>query len=75
MAQPLTADDILPLVAQLCPQERAGFFRLVTTRDGDAKACRVVPPTHDEFSSDDEPLGWDSEGWENVGVRAAGGGR
>ncbi len=64
---PLTADDIFPLVAQLSPQERARFFRLITTSGGDAKAYRVVPPTPDEFSSDDDPLGWDAEGWEHVG--------
>ena len=67
MAEPLTADDILPLVAQLSPQERARFVRLITTSGGDAKAYDRVPPSPDEFSTDEDPLGWDAEGWENVG--------
>jgi hypothetical protein len=67
MAQPLTADDILPLLAQLSPQERARFFRLITSNGGDAKAYRVVPPGPDEFGSDEDLLGWDAQGWENVG--------
>ena len=67
MAEPLTADDILPLMAQLSPQERARFFRLVTTKGIDARTYRAVPPGPDEFGSDGDPLGWDAEGWENVG--------
>jgi putative ABC transport system permease protein len=31
------------------------------------QAGRSVPPSRDEFSADDEPLGWDAEGWEDVG--------
>ena len=27
---------------------------------------RSLPPTRDEFSTDDEPLAWEAEGWENV---------
>lgn len=67
MAEPLTADDILPLVARLSPQERARFFRLVTASGADAKAYHVVPPTPDEFTTDEDPLAWDAEGWEGVG--------
>jgi hypothetical protein len=67
MSQPLTADDIIPLVAQLSPTERARFFRLIRAVGNDAEAYRVAPPAPNEFSGDEDALAWDSGGWENVG--------
>lgn len=69
MAKPLTADDILPLVACLTPQERLRLLRLINVRAGvdQRDAYRALPPARDEFSSDEDPLSWDAEGWENVG--------
>jgi len=68
MARALTADDILPLVDSLTPQERVRLLRLIATRRGDdASVYRSVPPSRDEFSADDEPLAWDAEGWEDIG--------
>jgi len=68
MAKTLTADDILPLVASLTPQERVRLLRLIALPQGaDAPVYRSVPPSRDEFSSDEEPLGWDADGWEDVG--------
>lgn len=67
MAEPLTADDVLPLIAQLSPQERARLLRLIRAPGADADAYRARPPADDEFSSDEDPLGWDAEGWENFG--------
>jgi hypothetical protein len=65
MPKPLTADDILPLVACLTPQERVRLLRLITSADGaDAAAYKAVAPGTDEFTSDDDPLSWDAEGWE-----------
>ncbi len=32
----------------------------------DVAAYESHPPTNREFSSDDESLSWDAEGWENV---------
>jgi hypothetical protein len=66
MSQPLTADDILPLVAQLSPAERQRLFQLIQAASNDAEAYGVVPPAQNELSSDDELLAWDGEGWENV---------
>ena len=67
MASPLTADDILPLVASLTPLERARLLRLIASQKGDdASVYRALPPHPDEFSSDDESLAWDAEGWENL---------
>ncbi len=68
MLKPLTADDVLPLVACLTPQERVRLLRLITSPPGaDASVYRSVPPARDEFSTDEEPLAWDAEGWEDVG--------
>jgi len=68
MAKPLSAEDILPLVASLTPQERLRLLRLIirpAADDGDI--YRVLPPRDEEFLSDEEPLAWDSEGWEGAG--------
>jgi hypothetical protein len=68
MAKPLTADDILPLVASLAPRERVRLLRLIAAPQGaDAPVYRSVPPSRDEFSADEEPLAWDADGWEDVG--------
>ena len=32
----------------------------------DAACYKAYPPTAFEFSSDDESLSWEAEGWENV---------
>ena len=33
----------------------------------DAAAYQAHPATAAEFSTDDDPLAWDADGWENVG--------
>jgi hypothetical protein len=68
MAKTLTADDILPLVASLTPQERVRLLHLIASSQGeDAAVYRSAPPSRDEFSADEEPLAWDAGGWEDVG--------
>ncbi len=68
MSKLLTADDILPLVACLTPEERVRLLRLVASTAGaDAVIYASVPPAPGEFSQDEEPLAWDAEGWEHVG--------
>ncbi len=65
MAKGLTADDILPLVASMTPQERVRLQRLIALlQGGDASLYGAVPAARDEFSVDDESLGWDADGWE-----------
>jgi len=69
MARVLTADDILLLVATLTRKERARLLRLIAAPEGNhAGAYQSAAPLHDEFSTDEEPLAWDSGGWENVGT-------
>lgn len=69
MAKTLTADDILPLVASLTPQERVRLLRLIALpRGGEAaRDYQSVPPSREEFSADEEPLAWEADGWEDVG--------
>jgi hypothetical protein len=67
MSQPLTADDILPLVAQLSPAERLRLFRLIQSVGDDLEGYRAAPPGQAEFSSDEDQLAWDGDGWENMG--------
>jgi hypothetical protein len=68
MAKPMTADDLLPLIATLAPRERVRLMRLITEQRGDEAAIyAAVPPQKDEFSADEEPLAWEAEGWETQG--------
>jgi hypothetical protein len=67
MANELKADDILPLIAKLSPEERRRLFYLVLGQNRmDAQAYDAQPPRDDEFTSNEEPLSWEGEGWENI---------
>jgi hypothetical protein len=67
MPGPTTVEEIVPLVAALSPIERARLLRLITTtRNIDSSVYEAIPPSPDEFSADEDPLAWDSEGWESV---------
>ncbi len=69
MAKRMSADDILPLVATLAPQERARLFRLMAGQpsDDDSSLYDATPPRHSEFSNNNEPLAWEADGWEDIG--------
>jgi hypothetical protein len=68
VSKSLTADDILPLVACLAPQERVRLLRLIKAPLGsDESVYRSLPPARDEFSTEEDLLAWDAEGWEDVG--------
>src|ERR1019366_2990113 len=65
MPRPLTADDIIPLVASLPDGERIKLLRWIASPHGtDASAYSAAPPTRDEFSGDDEPIAWEADGWD-----------
>lgn len=67
MLGPTTVEEIVPLVEALSPIERARLLRLISrSGQGDASVYEAVPPSHEEFSSDEDPLAWDAEGWENI---------
>ena len=68
MAKHLIADDIFPLVDCLSPDERLRLLRFISappTAD-DRDLYRALPPRNKEFSSDEDLLAWDAEGWEEV---------
>ena len=68
MPKPLTADDLLPLIAKLSSEERHRLLRLAFRQGAtDAEAYTAQPVTSDEFGSDDDPLAWDRDGWEGLG--------
>ena len=67
----LTADDLWPLVRKLPHEEQVRLAKLALMAaargpGGDREAYRVAPPTSDEFSSEDDGLSWESEGWESM---------
>ena len=68
MPSPTTVEEIVPLVEALSPSERARLLRLITwtRRDVDSSTYDAIPPRPDEFAADEDPLAWDSEGWENL---------
>ena len=69
MAKSMTVEELLPLVARLTPGERARLIRLIAAspKATAAAAYAAVPPKADEFSGDENPLEWESGGWEDVG--------
>jgi hypothetical protein len=72
MSDPLTASDFWPLILKLPHDERVRLAKLALRAaagdDSSAPAYAAAPPTTDEFSSDDEPLAWEGQGWEEFGA-------
>jgi hypothetical protein len=68
MAQPLTADDLLPLVAKLSHDEQVRLAQLALRAARDAAAYRAAPVRPDELSRDEEGASWEGEGWEAAGA-------
>jgi hypothetical protein len=65
VSQPLTANDLLPLVACLAPEERERLMRLIAAAsERDAALYQTCSPVESEFSSDADALEWKAEGWE-----------
>ncbi len=67
----LTADDLWPLVQKLPHDEQVRLAKLAlraaaTGPETDAEAYQAAPPAPDEFSSDDDSLAWEAEGWEKA---------
>jgi hypothetical protein len=69
MSQTLTAQDLWPLVQKLPHDEQVRLAKLAlraAAQSGalDADAYRAAAPSEDEFSSQEESLAWEAEGWE-----------
>ena len=64
---PLTVEQIVPLVEALPPAERARLLRLILASSNvDSSINAASPPSGIEFSTGEELLAWDSDGWEDV---------
>lgn len=51
----------------LAPRERKRLLRRISELpSGDAAVYALNPPAHEEFTVKEDPLAWDSEGWENI---------
>lgn len=60
-----TVEEIIPLVEALSPQERARLVRLIIgAANGDSSGYQAIPQTSQEFSTEEDTLAWDSEGWD-----------
>jgi hypothetical protein len=72
MSDPLTASDFWPLILKLPHDERVRLAKLALRAAADddsaAAAYAAAPPAPDEFSSDEEPLAWEGQGWEEFGA-------
>ncbi len=68
MPKHLSAEDIFPLVNCLSSDERLRLLRFISTRPvaDDPEIYRALPPRNEEFSSNEDLLAWDAEGWEGV---------
>ncbi len=69
MDRPLTAQDLWPLFLKLPHDEQLRLAkRALHAASGggreDTRAYQSAPPTADEFSIAEDPLAWESEGWD-----------
>jgi hypothetical protein len=67
----ITARDLLPLVEKLSHDEQVRLAKLAlraaaAPSSQDADAYRTAPPAPEEFSTEDESLSWEAEGWDRI---------
>jgi hypothetical protein len=68
MIEAATVEEIVPLVEALSPQERLRLFRLITgAATGDSSLYQAIPPTSQEFSTDEDPLAYEYSQVSSVG--------
>lgn len=67
MANSLAVEELLPLVEALVPRERTRLLCLLGKLPSDEAAIYAMTPTvPGECNVNEDPLAWDSEGWENI---------
>ena len=67
MSNGLTAQDLWPLVLRLPQDERVKLAKLALRAGAgldDAAAYQASPSAAGEFDDEEDPLGWEGEGWE-----------
>lgn len=68
----VTVEDLLPLVAKLTRDERIRLAQLALQaedsekREGPAEVYRIAPVQGHEVADNEDPLSWESEGWEGI---------
>lgn len=70
MPRPLTADDLLPMIAKLSTEERRRLLHHLVPRPAkgtDAEMIGAQPARSEELTNDCDALAWDAGGWENFG--------
>lgn len=65
MTKPKTAEELLPLVAELAPQERARLLQIIATSSGLAAVATAKPSSRADELTVDDLLRWDSDGSEH----------
>lgn len=72
MSDALTAQDVWPLVEKLSHDELVRLAKLALSAAARVRepgaAYTAQPPRSDEFASEDDPLSWEGEGWEQLGA-------
>jgi hypothetical protein len=67
-AERRSAIDLLPIAKKLPCNEQVQLAMLLlrgaVAQRSDANAYAAAPPSEDEFSSDEDALAWEGEGWE-----------
>ena len=67
-AEKLSAIDLWPIAKKLPRDEQVQLAKLLlrgaVAPRTDAEAYAAAPPGEDEFSSAEDALGWEGEGWE-----------
>lgn len=65
VTKPKTAEELLPLVAELAPQERARLLEIIATSSGIAAVAAAKPSSRADELTVDDLLRWDSDGSEH----------
>jgi hypothetical protein len=69
---PVTVEDLLPLVAKLTRDERIRLAQLalkasaLEEREGPAEVYRIAQVQGHEVADREDPLSWESGGWESI---------
>lgn len=68
MSRRMTIQEILPLIADLTLPERVRLVRLTVEQPGvdEAEVYRILPSGRSEFSSGEDLLEWEADGWEDL---------
>jgi hypothetical protein len=67
MSESRSADDFWPEIVRLSHKEQLRLAKLAlkaASLGESAAAYQGTPPLPDEFSTDDDALSWDADGWE-----------